>query len=66
MQYIISTPGVSRTRKRPRTDEARSASRKPSSRDGNRIIEADCLYGDASTSIITSFLRRNQSEKGEL
>jgi hypothetical protein len=70
MQYMIFTPGVSGTCKIPLIQNHwRSplrVSKTQPFRDGARIIEADCLYGDTSTSTITSFLRRNQSEKGEL
>ena len=70
MHYLIFTPRVSGTRKLPRIQNHRRSPlrvlRTQPFRDGARIVEADFLYGSASTSTITSFLRRNQSEKGEL
>ena len=66
----MSKPGISGTRDVPRIrNHRRSALRDyqtQPSRDGDRTVEADRLYGDGSTSTITSFLRRNQSENGEL
>ena len=65
---MIFTPRVSGTCKPPLIQNHRRSPLRVSKtqpfRDGDWTIEADCLYGDTST--ITSFLRRNQSEKGEL
>jgi len=70
MHYMIFTPGFCRTIKLPWIQNHRRSplrvSKTQPSRDGDRAVEADVLYCDASTSTITSFLRRNQREKGEL